>query len=263
MAMDDYLIGAVAGEMPASFEPEALRAQAVAARTNVLYRMRVSPNPRHPEADICTDPGCCMAYAGEDELREAWAEAYAEYSEKITNAVRSTAGEYAAYGGDEPILALFHASSPGYTEDSANVWGGFLPYLVSVPSPEPEGQAPEQAVSELIPYERFVSAVSSRYPEVRLDGDVSGWMSDIKYTDSGRVSSVKIGGAEASGAELRGLFGLNSAAIEIAIAPEGFIFTTKGKGHGVGMSQYGANAMAKSGADYAEIIRAYYTGVEL
>jgi stage II sporulation protein D len=249
MTMEEYLPGAVAGEMPASFEPEALRAQAVAARTIVLYRLNVMPNPQHPDADVCTDPGCCMAYA-------------AGAPEKITDAVRSTDGIYAAYE-DEPILAVFHSSSAGRTEDSGSVWGGELPYLVSVASPETPEQNEKYTAVVSVPTEEFRGAVTAVYPDAKLDGDVSQWITDITRTRSGRIASLTVGGVEITGTHLRAMFGLGSTDVEITAGDEGVVFVTKGHGHGVGMSQYGANAMAASGASFDAILRAYYTGITL
>ncbi|MDR1589541.1 MAG: stage II sporulation protein D [Oscillospiraceae bacterium] len=249
MALDEYLAGAVAGEMPAAFEREALRAQAVAARTLALYRLEVEPNSRHPDADVCTDPGCCMAYA-------------AGTPDKIIDAVRSTDGIYAAYE-DEPILAAFHSSSAGKTEDSGSVWGGELPYLVSVPSPETPEQNEKYTAVVTTPPEEFRGAVTAAYPDAVLDGDASRWITDVSYTRSGRIAALTVGGVEITGTHLRAMFGLGSTAAEITAGEDGIVFVTKGHGHGVGMSQYGANAMAAAGAGFGDILRAYYTGITL
>lgn len=249
MTMYEYLPGAVMGEMPASFEREALRAQAVAARTFALYRLDVMPNSRHPDADVCADPNCCMAYAD-------------GAPDKIADAARSTDGIYAAYGG-EPILAVFHSSSAGSTEDSGSIWGGELPYLVSVASPEtPEQNEKYTAVVAVSP-EEFRDAVTSVYPDASLEGDASQWITGITHTRSGRIASLTAGGVEITGTRLRAMFGLGSTAAEVTAGDEGIVFVTKGHGHGVGMSQYGANAMAASGADFEKILRAYYTGITL
>jgi stage II sporulation protein D len=263
MAMDEYLAGAVAGEMPASFEPEALRAQAVAARTMALYRMEVEPNARHPGADVCTDPACCMAYDGS--VRNGWGAdgSYTQDQEKILDAVRATDGIYAAYQG-EPILAVFHSSSAGRTEDSGDVWGGELPYLVSVDSPETPENNPRYTSTATVTADEFRRAVTEEYEGAATWGDdSSAWISDITYTRGGRIAAVAAGGATITGGRLRAMFGLSSTDADIEATGDGFVFVTRGSGHGVGMSQYGANAMAASGAGYADILRAYYTGIEI
>ncbi|MDR2665346.1 MAG: stage II sporulation protein D [Oscillospiraceae bacterium] len=263
MALGEYLVGVVAGEMPAAFEPEALRAQAVAARTMALYRMEVEPNPRHPDADVCADPACCMAY---DPLARAGWSAGGEYTPdmaKIIDAVRSTDGVWAAYGG-EPILAVFHSSSAGRTENSGDVWGGELPYLVSVDSPETPGDNPGYTAAAAVTADEFRRVVTDEYADADAWGDDPGtWISDVAYTAAGRIAAVKAGGVTITGGRLRAMFGLKSTAADIEPTGDGFIFVTRGSGHGVGMSQYGANAMAASGAGYADILRAYYTGIEI
>lgn len=263
MAMDEYLAGAVAGEMPATFEPEALRAQAVAARTMALYRMEVAPNARHPEADVCTDPACCMAYDGSAMTGWGADGSYTQGQEKILDAVRATDGIYAAYQG-EPILAVFHSSSAGRTEDSGDVWGGELPYLVSVDSPDIPEQNPRYTATATVSADEFRSAVTEEYADAATWGDdAASWISDITYTRGGRIATVTAGGVTITGGRLRAMFGLNSTDADIEATGDGFVFVTRGSGHGVGMSQYGANAMAASGAGYADILRAYYTGIEL
>jgi stage II sporulation protein D len=262
MRLDEYLVGVVAGEMPESFEMEALRAQAVAARTMVRYRMTVSPTPHHSVADVCADPGCCMAYYAVERPLSRDGDGYAENMGKIQSAVRSTDGVCVTFGG-EPILAVFHSSSAGRTEDSASVWGGALPYLVSVDSPDTPANNPKYTAVIAITPEDFQNAVSSAYPGAELTGDAARWITDITYTPGGRIAALTIGGARVPGTHLRSMFGLASTAVEVSATGDSVVFVTKGCGHGVGMSQYGANSMAVAGASFGDILRAYYTGAAL
>ena len=258
--MSDWLPGVVAGEMPASFEPEALKAQAVAARTYIMYAMG-REKPAHPEADVCDDPGCCKAHSTDEALRENWGGDYDANMQKILSAVRSTDGEYMSYGG-EVIQAVFHSSSAGRTEDSAAIWQA-EPYLVSVESPETADDVPNYVSSVTVSPEDFRETVLAAHPEAEFGEDPAFWLGAAVHDASGRVESVDIGGAQVPGTELRTLFELRSTAFALDYTAEGFLFTVTGYGHGVGMSQYGANVMAQDGADYEEILTHYYPGAEL
>ena len=260
VTMSDWLPGVVAGEMPASFEQEALKAQAVAARTYIMYSMGREKSA-HPEADVCDDPGCCKAHASDETLRQNWGESYESNWAKILEAVRSTDGEYMSYGG-EVIQAVFHSSSAGRTEDSAAIWQA-QPYLVSVDSPETAEDVPNYVSSLSVSPEDFKSTVQTLHPEAQLEGDPAYWLGAAVHDAAGRVESVDIGGAQVPGTELRTLFELRSTAFALDYTPDGFLFTVTGYGHGVGMSQYGANVMAEDGADYEEILTHYYPGAEL
>ena len=259
IALDEYLVGVVAAEMPADFEPEALRAQAVVARTYTLYKMTVSPSESHPVAHVCTDPRCCKAYLGDDALRERWGGGYGEYLARITDAVRSTDGICITYEG-EPILAAFHSSSPGRTASSREVWGGELPYLVSVESPEGADTVPDYVSTVTVSREDFMETVRSAVPEADFS---VGLVGEVTWSESGRVLAAEVGGVELTGRTLRSLFGLRSTAAEIRVTEEDVIFTTVGYGHGVGMSQYGAQVMAQEGSTYEEILAHYYPGTGL
>ncbi len=260
VTMSDWLPGVVAGEMPALFEEEALKAQAVAARTYIMYSMG-REKPAHPEADVCDDPACCKAHSTDEELREKWGESYEENMARVLEAVRSTDGEYMSYGG-EVIQAVFHSSSAGRTEDSAAIWQA-EPYLVSVESPETAEDVPNYVTSVTVSPEDFREAVLAVHPEAEFGEDPAFWLGAAVRDASGRVESVDIGGAQVPGTELRTLFELRSTAFTLDYTAEGFLFTVTGYGHGVGMSQYGANVMAEDGADYEEILTHYYPGAEL
>ena len=260
VTMSDWLPGVVAGEMPALFEEEALKAQAVAARTYIMYSMG-REKPAHPEADVCDDPACCKAHSTDETLREKWGESYEENMARVLEAVRSTDGEYMSYGG-EVIQAVFHSSSSGRTEDSAAIWQA-EPYLVSVESPETAEDVPNYVTSVTVSPEDFRAAVLAVHPEAEFGEDPAFWLGAAVRDASGRVESVDIGGTQVPGTELRTLFQLRSTAFTLDYTAEGFLFTVTGYGHGVGMSQYGANVMAEDGADYEEILTHYYPGAEL
>lgn len=258
--MAEWLPGAVAGEMPAGFEPEALKAQAVAARTYILYLMTTT-KAAHPDAAVCDDPGCCKAHLTDEQLHANWGEDYDANYAKILDAVRSTDGEYLSWEG-EPIEALFHSSSAGMTEDAAEVWSA-RPYLVSVDSPETVDDVPNYVTSVTVSPEDFAAKILEAYPEAQLSGESAFWLGPISYDASGRVDSAEIGSVSVPGTELRTMFDLRSTAFTLDYTDAGFLFTVTGYGHGVGMSQYGANVMAQEGATYREILEHYYTGATL
>lgn len=256
----DYLPGVLAGEMPADFQTEALRAQAVAARTFILWKTAHGCTT-HPEADVCDEPSCCKAWCPDDALREKWGGAYAENMARVRAAVEDTDGWYLCWEG-EPIQAAFHASSPGRTEDSGNIWQP-LPYLVSVESPETAEDVPNYLTEVEVGAEAFRETLLRQAPEADFSGDPSAWVGQTSRNESGRVASVAIGGASFSGAQLRRLFGLRSACFTLEYTGGSFLFRVTGFGHGVGMSQYGAEVMARGGASWREILAHYYPGTTL
>ena len=257
--MAEYLPLALAGEMPAGFDEDALKAQAVALRTYALY-CRSAEKPAHPDADICTSSGCCTAAADMDELRALWGSGFDGCWARICAAVEQTDGQYLVYNS-EPILAAFHSSSSGMTESSADVWGE-RPYLVSVSSPETQENVKNLVTTVEVSADDFKSAVSGA-ADVVLGAEPGEWVGGIERNSSGRVKSAAVGGAELSGTLLRSLFSLRSTDFDLEYTDGMFVFTVRGYGHGVGMSQYGANTMAKDGASYAEILEHYYPGTEL
>jgi len=260
MSMEDFLYGAVAAEMPARFHPEALRAQAIAARTYTLHRMFISPSPRHPEADVCGSYACCKAFHPSERLRERWGMHYDHYSQIIRDAVADTDGIILIYGGI-PILAAFHSSSYGMTETSSAIWGS-VPYLQSVETFESVYDVPNYYEETQLTFSAFRETALSGVPGAVLDpDDKPHWISDVSYTDSGRLESLNIGGVIVTGAQFRRLFGLRSTAIRFSFEADSITITTGGYGHGVGMSQFGANTMANKGYPFAEILLWYYTNV--
>ena len=258
MALEDYLVGVVAAEMPVSFPGEALKAQAVAARSYALY---CAAGHKHADAEVCTDPGCCQAWLSEDRLRENWGGDYAQNLALVRAAVEATAGETLRYKG-EPIFAAFHSSSAGATEDSGAVWNP-QPYLISVDSPETAGDVPGYISTLLCAPIDFRDVILSAYPEADFSGEAAAWVGPLRRDASGRVESVELGGVAVPGKALRQLFSLRSTAFTLSCTEKGFLFTVTGYGHGVGMSQYGAAVMAREGADYRQILAHYYPGAEL
>lgn len=251
LSLSDYLWGVVAAEMPASFEPAALQAQAVAARTYICYKM-LHPTGAHPDADMCDDITCCNAYLTPEEAAAGWGASAAGYAQKIADAVSSTDGLVVLYEG-EPIDAVFHSSSAGETKDAVAVWGSAVPYLVGVESPEGE-EVPNYVTTVTMTPEEFRTAFSAAYPEADLSGAPGEWCSQVSDT------TTVVGGVEVANTVLRSLFSLRSASFTIAADDTAITFTVTGYGHGVGMSQYGANALAREGKTFEEILTWYYTG---
>lgn len=246
----DYLIGAVAGEMPASFDTEALKAQAVAIRTYLMA------SGRHENADICDDSRCCLAYGDICRMEEMWGGDYEKNLRRITEAVDATAGQYLVYG-DEPIQAVFHASSAGKTESSAAIWSS-LPYLVSVSTPETEETVANLVSTVSVEAEELASVLGLN-PTTPPDT----WLEDIRTQESGRVKGLLLCEKAFTGEYIRSVFSLRSTDFTLTFTEGVFLFTVQGHGHGVGMSQYGAKLMAEQGHTYEEILAHYYPGTVL
>ena len=262
MTAAEYLPGVVRGEMPAAFEEEALKAQAVAERTYLYYRMASAPKENHPDADVCTDSNCCTAWLSEADARTKWGDKFDRYEARVQQAVADTDGQVVLYEG-APIMAVFHSSSAGATAASGDVWTASLPYLVSVKSPEDADSVPNYYSVNTFTAGEFRTIFCKAHPEAKLSGDTAGWIGDVTLTDAGRVASAKVGGVSVTGKELRSLYGLRSAAFTVEAAGDSVTFRVTGYGHGVGMSQYGANALAKEGKTWREILQWYYTGVTI
>lgn len=264
LSLEEYIIGVVAAEMPASFEMEALKAQAVAARTYTVSHMGEYQGSicGKSGADLCTSSTCCQAWKSFDDLNKNWGSKYAVYLKKLSNAVIETAGIVAVYNG-KPIEALYHSTSGGMTENSEHVFSQALPYLKSVISLGEENTTNYEA-EKTIKRKTFVKLVNAQWKKAKLSNE--SLKSQIKITaryKSGRIESMRLGGVIVSGYELRKLLDLNSANFTFKLTNSNIIFTTRGFGHGVGMSQTGANSMAKGGCTYEEILTHYYTGIKL
>lgn len=262
MTVAEYLPGVVRGEMPATFAVEALKAQAVTARTYIYYKVTTGSKPGHPDAAVCMSPACCAAYTAADRAAEKWGDKAEEYEEKIQQAVADTDGQVMLYGG-EPILAAFHSSSDGVTANSGDVWVRDLPYLASVASPESGDTVPNYYSVNTFTAEEFQQKFTAAHAEAQFGEDAAGWVKDITRNDSGRVETVNIGGVTVEGTEVRTIFGLRSASFTVETAADTVTFRVTGYGHGVGMSQYGANTLAGQGKTWQEILHWYYTDVSI
>ena len=262
MDMEEYLRGVLRAEMPASFEEEALKAQAVCARTYTLYRMENGPIAAHPDADSCDDVNCCKAFLSAVDAAKSWGAEAETYEAKIRRAVAETDGQIIWYD-QRPILAAFHSSSSGSTQNVEDVWSHSLPYLVSVESPEGAESVPDYHSSVRFTAEEFRSRFLAAYPAAELTGNVSSWFRSLRKNDAGLTLSLTVGGIAVEGTALRSLLGLRSASFELETDKDGVTFLVTGYGHGVGLSQYGANELAKQGLTWQQILNWYYTGVTI
>lgn len=244
--LEEYIVGVVGAEMPASFNKEALKAQSVVARTYALKFLNSGKK--------ITDSSTTQNYKNASELKSMWGSSFNIYYKKIVDAVNSTKGEYLTYNG-EYIDAVYHSTSNGKTEDSVNVWGNSFPYLVSVDSLYDKTNK-SFLVSTFFSYEDL----SNKLNIIITDDSV---FNIVSRNESGRVNKIEIDGVSYNGIDFRTLLSLRSTDFDIEKAIDGVNITTKGYGHGVGMSQYGANGMANNGYSYKDILLHYYRGVSL
>jgi len=265
MNLEDYIAGVVAAEMPAEFELEALKSQAVAARTYAVKSMFIfggSGVASQPGADVSSDFRQSQAYASQEKLKEQWGGNYERYWSKILRAVEETRGQVITYNG-EFINAVFHSSSGPRTASAKEVWGFDYPYLISVPCTWDQ-KAPkyndkkEFALAEI---EQLLGTDTQVVTAVQSGS--GGAIQVVENTDSGRISQIRVGSKVLSGLAIREKLDLRSTNFKIEIQGNKMVFNTIGYGHGVGMSQYGANGMAKEGRDYRQIITYFYNGVAL
>ncbi len=258
--LEDYLVGVLAAEMPAEYHIEALKAQAVAARSYILKKTEVE-NSDHKNADVCNNPQHCKGYIDEKEARKRWNDKKEdEYIKKLKNAVDETCGEYMIYDG-ETVEAFFFARSGGRTENSKDVWGEEKEYLKSV---ESEGDLKHPQLYE----EKSFSNEDARNKLFTLNNkiersDTPLSVAAISRTEGGSVNKILIEDCAFSGNEIRAVFGLRSANFTVRTTQKELIFKTAGYGHGVGMSQYGANYMAENGKNYTEILSHYYSNIQI
>ena len=260
--LDQYLYGVVSAEMPASFEAEALKAQAVVARTYTIYKI-VNNDGKHEKADICDDSTCCQAWISKEDRLEKWDEDNRdEYWNKIVKAVNETQGKIVTYEG-KPINAFFHTNSGGKTEAPINVWGGSgYPYLQSV-STAGEDAYSQYSSEASFSKKEFEEKIKEVHSDFKINYKEKDCIKIEEYTDGDRVKTIKIGNLELSGVEVRNIFGLRSANFTVTVDDDKIEFKVTGYGHGVGMSQTGADSLAKEGKTYEDIIHHFYTGVEI
>ncbi len=244
--MTDYLIGVVSSEMPASFNLEALKAQSVLARTYTLKAKQTGKK--------LTDTVSTQSYIDIDQMKNKWGNSFNTYYNKIKNAVENTNGEYLSYNGNY-IEALYHSTNNGKTESSLDVFGNYYPYLISVSS-----EYDKNASSYLRTINMPLDTISNKLG-LSLNND--SVISILSYTDGGNIKEININGNNFSGKKVRELLSLRSADFDISISDNNANITTRGYGHGVGMSQYGANGMANVGYSYKDILSHYYPGTTL
>lgn len=251
MELESYLVGVVLAEMPTSFPDEALKAQAVVART---YTLRRQSSGKHEQGAVCMEANCCQGYRAVDAYLSGGGTA--EELEKVRQAVAATSGQVLTYDG-EPIDATYFSCSGGRTEAAVAVWGADVPYLQAVESPGEEDAA--YYTQEMI----FSPAEFARLLGLAREDAPEEWFSQVSYTDGGGVDTMTIQGQSYRGTELRNALALPSTSFTVTVENGQIHITTRGFGHRVGMSQYGARAMAQSGSDYSEILAHYYPGTQL
>lgn len=244
--LEEYVIGVVAAEMPASFHSEALKAQAIIART---YALKAQENNK-----VLTDNSSTQNYKDNNQLKTMWGSNYNTYYNKIKDAVISTKGVYLTYN-NQIIEAVYHSTSNGYTEYAENVWGNKFEYLVSVES-KYDSTNSSFIKEKYMTYEQLSEAIQTPITE-DTEFSISG------YTTGNRVQTIQVNDKTYTGVKFRSLLGLRSTDFEIKKEKDGVTITTKGYGHGVGLSQYGANGMAKNGYKYDQILRHYYQGIKI
>ncbi|KAB7671819.1 stage II sporulation protein D [Bacillus sp. B1-b2] len=256
--LEEYVVGVVASEMPAKFEMEALKAQALTARTYIVKRIVSDKAAELPEGAIVGDSISYQVYNDQEELKKIWENAGYDWQKnmkKIEEAVAETRGQILTFEGN-PIDATFFSTSNGYTENSDDVWANSISYLQSVESPW-DVDSPKFNGEQTISVKEFEESLG-----VQLSSS-SNIMENITYTKGKRIDSATINGKELSGTEIREKLKLKSTDFTMDRDGDNIIVKTKGYGHGVGMSQYGANGMAVSGKTYEDIVKYYYKGVEV
>ncbi len=272
LTLEEYIVGVVAAEMPVTFELEALKAQAIAARTYTIRRMQqfgAQPNEKHPEQDVCTDYAHCQAWISKEDRLKAWREDknlgildHVSLWNKLIEAISSTTGQIITYNG-QPIDPLFHSTSGGKTENSEDYFSTKLPYLRSVIS-EYEDRSPHMVTKVKMTIDEFVTKLEEKIPDIKIDKkNIEKEIEIIDKTEGGKIASIRIGNKTLLGREAREALGLKSSDFTIETKGKEMTFTVIGYGHGVGLSQYGADGMAKQGSDYKKIIKHYYQGVEI
>jgi len=266
MYLEEYISQVVAAEVPASFELEALKSQAVAARTFTLWRIMSlgkEGHPSHPSAPVCTSHTHCQECLSMDEIKERHGKVWMSmYWPKIQEAVTETAGIIMTYNMD-PIEPLYHSTSGGKTENSEDVFASALPYLRSVSSPYEE-RSPVLIDEKEITIKEFIKGLKGKEKDFQIkEKDMKGEIKIIERNTGGSIKNIKIGNKNFTGSEIRSIFQLRSADFTVDIGKNTITFVTRGYGHGVGMSQWGANGMAEKGKDYEEILKHYYQGITL
>ena len=260
----DYIIGAVCAEMPATFETEALKAQAVAAHTYAerqVKREKENPTPELCGADFSNDTSKYQGYFTLNQAKQYYGDNFDLYYSKISNAVKDVS-QYIITYENEPIVSAFHSMSAGKTESAENAWGSPVDYLVSVDSSF-DTSAPKYFEEAKFSPDILKQKLTASFPDIQLGDDFRKWLEIVKVSEAGTVLSLKAGNLTLSGDEIRTALSLRSASFEIKYTDTEIIISTKGYGHGVGMSQYGANSMAQEGKSWQDIINHYYKNCQI
>ena len=255
---DEYILGVVAAEMQVDYNIEALKAQALASYTFAYFR-HIQNEKNDNEYDITNDTSKDQGYLDPVGRQAKWGDKYDEYEKKVKSAINSVKNRLIVYNG-EPILAVYHAISCGNTEAAKNVWNTKYPYLQSENSIG-DLLCPDFLSEVKVSKEDFAAKLTDLGCEVT--GEAANYIGKITKSDAGYVTNITLGGKEFTGDKIREIFSLRSASFDLIFKEDTFIFTVSGYGHGVGMSQFGANYMAEQGSTYDEIISAYYRGVKI
>ncbi len=255
MTVKEYIFGVVAAEMPITYEDEAIKAQAVAAHTFLLYRKAQNSDKAY---DITVDSSTDQAFLSKTELQKKWADKTDEYTKKLNSLISEVDGIYVCYNS-KPILAAYHAISSGKTESCENVWGASLSYLTSVESIG-DLLSPDYLSSVTVSLEDFKKEFKDK---CSLPDKAEKYIEKISRSQCGTVTSIVIGGKTFKGSDVRSAFSLRSSNFDVSVKDNNFVFTVRGYGHGVGMSQFGANYMAQQGNTFGEILCWYYKGCEI
>lgn len=272
ISLEEYIVGVVAAEMPAIFELEALKAQAIAARTYTVRRMQqfgAKASEEHPKNDVCTDYRHCQAWINKEDRFQAWEKDknlglidHVKLWNKLVQAISSTKGQIITYDG-EPIDPLFHSTSGGKTENSEDYFVAKVPYLRSVDSQYEEGSSFMKS-NEKLSIDEFIKILEKKQADLKVDKkNINKEINILNKTEGGKVGEIQIGNKTFSGREIREAFQLRSSGFTIEIKDEEVHFSVVGYGHGVGMSQFGADGMAKEGKTHIDILKHYYKGVEI
>lgn len=267
MYLEEYIRGVVSGEMPADFNIEALKAQAVAARTYAVTRMKMYGGKgceKHAGADICTDSTHCQEWISKEDRFKNWKAVDAQNNwNKVTTAVNDTKGLILTYNSQPVLYPLYFSTSSGKTENSIDVFSNQEPYLKSVVSPNEE-ESPKFVTKTSITLDNLISKFYSSSYKIKLDKNkLSTQLKIVSRTEGGSVKTMQVGSKTIKGTEIRRILGLNSANFTFAISKSAVTFTVLGNGHGVGMSQWGANELGKRGSTFEEILEHYYMGTEV
>ncbi len=263
--IEEYTADVVSAEMPMSFSDEALKAQAIAARTFAINHCRKlggSGCSKGSKSDVCSESGSCQAFCDIDGRREKWGERFQEYESRLQKAVMETAGQIMTYE-DKPINVFYHSTSGGMTEGSDSVFGVDLPYYQPVLSPDEESSSRLTSQVKLSAAD-FIKKVKRQYPDCGLSAaSLEDSVEVLSRTEGGRVDEARLGKAVISGKEFRKLFSLDSANFSLSFNGGDIVIDSRGFGHGVGMSQTGANGMAENGSNYIAILEHYYIGIDI